>query len=120
MKPQPRSLLPSPVRTTLASTLLLLAGACATSRGEGQQHWRSGEKVQNTLSVHLLDHERDSGESYWSKLGDDLGNFWLTLRRHFLNSNPENPFQSHDVHRKDEVDGADGLTRPEDFRVRRS
>lgn len=76
----------------LPSLLLLVAG-CTSTASRTHVHWNYGERFERTGYFHALGFLNTEHESYGAMLKEDAGDVWLTLRRHFGNSNPDNPFQ---------------------------
>jgi hypothetical protein len=89
--------LPRPKSLTLAivPAISLLLGSCATSPGPYDNHWNIGG-LQPRLAYHGLSYQPHLADSYRDHQWQQKQDINLTLRRHFLNNNPENPFQPDD------------------------
>jgi hypothetical protein len=82
------------------SLLLLLATAglfasCASSPGRYDNHWNVGGLAPR-LAYHGLSYKPHLSESYRDHERSQKESINLTLRRHLLNNNPDNPFQPED------------------------
>jgi len=87
---------PVTVRSLLASVALLAAGtSCQSAAQDIDDHWNF-RSVPPRVARHLLGYDAARDGSYrdfqWQRKQD----INLTLRRYFLNDNPENPFQEFD------------------------
>ena len=85
-------------RTFLASALLgatALLGACRTNANPGYDHWNIAS-VKPRAAKHFLGYRGDLDGSYRDFVVRQKQDINLTLRRHFLNNNPANPFQRPD------------------------
>jgi hypothetical protein len=87
------------LRRTAGSSLLVVLGfvaaSCQAAPGQAHNHWNI-ESLKPRISKTLLGYEEDSDGSYREFQWRQKQDINLTLRRHFLNSNPENPFQADD------------------------
>lgn len=78
----------------IAAASLLLCTACASNHPASHNHWSLhsvGPRVTRTFLGY--DSERD-GDSYLEFQWERKQDVNRTLRRHFLNDNPENPFRT--------------------------
>lgn len=69
----------------------LLAGCYTT--GMESNHWHSNS-VGPRIAYHFFGYDRTMDGDYSNRFGDDMSSIGLTLRRHFLNDDPENPLIS--------------------------
>ncbi|MEM7308625.1 MAG: hypothetical protein AAF682_18220 [Planctomycetota bacterium] len=85
----------------LKSLSLVLAAAglalssCASTPGPYDNHWNIGG-LGPRLAYHGLSYRPDHADSYRDHQWQQKQDINMTLRRHFLNSNPDNPFQPDD------------------------
>lgn len=89
MKISPRS---SAAALLVAATLI---GGCHTAPGDPQSHWNVDSvprRVTKAFTGYRGPRDGTYMEYQWRKKRANS----LTLRRHFLNNNPTNPFQVHD------------------------
>lgn len=77
----------------LASALLL--SACQASTGQESNHWNIESLAPRTAKA-FLGYRQDLDGSYREFQWRQKQDMNLTLRRHFLNDNPNNPFQADD------------------------
>ncbi len=70
--------------------LAALTTACTTPAYENN-HWHINS-VGPRISYHFLGYTRTTDGDLDEKLWSDVDDVQLTVRRHFGNSNPENPF----------------------------
>lgn len=87
---------PTTRRGLLSSLALaaLLAG-CRSSPGNETSHWNI-ESLVPRAGYHFLGYRRDLDGTYREHQWRQKKDITLTARRHFLNNNPENPFQAED------------------------
>lgn len=81
--------------TVLALSAGLLA-SCASNPGRHDNHWNIGG-LGPRLAYHGLSYRPDLSVTYRDHQWQQKQDINLTLRRHFLNNNPENPFQPEDT-----------------------
>ncbi|MEX1026083.1 MAG: hypothetical protein WD226_13495 [Planctomycetota bacterium] len=74
---------------------LLSFGSCQSAPSQEHVHWNL-ESVGQRMSYSFLGYREDIDGSWRDKQWEDKQNINRTLRRHFLNNNPENPFQAED------------------------
>jgi len=80
----------------LALTLLLgLGAACQSAPGQGSSHWNI-ESVYPRFSYYTTGYRSDRTGSFRQHQWEQKRDINRTLRRHFLNNNPDNPFQADD------------------------
>jgi hypothetical protein len=83
---------------SLVSIASITAGACATTPSVPESHWNI-DSVPQSVVKHMTGYRGELDGNYrdfqWRKKKD----INLTLRRHFLNNNPENPFEPPDPSR---------------------
>jgi len=84
-----------PLLLILASALLAL-GSCKSATSGVGQHW-SVDSLGARVSKAFLGFDEERDVSYREMQWQDKQDINLTLRRHFLNSNPWNPFQPLDA-----------------------
>ena len=85
-------------RSLLAVSLLGAAAlftGCRTNTNPAMDHWNIAS-VKPRAAKHLLGYRADLDGSYRDFHVRQRQDINLTLRRHFLNNNPENPFQRPD------------------------
>ena len=87
-------------RPTVKSLFLALAAtgvfaSCASAPGPYDNHWNIGG-LGPRLAYHGLSYQPHLSDSYRDHQWQQKQDINLTLRRHFLNNNPENPFQPED------------------------
>ncbi len=96
-----------PTRTRLLVSLLsaaaLLSAGCKSGPPTPRTHWSANHWTIDSVPMRMVkhftgyDHERERSyiDYQWQKKKD----INLTLRRHFLNNNPDSPFQADDPSR---------------------
>ena len=76
----------------LGAALLLGLASCQSQAKHARDHW-TGYSVGPSLSRHFLTYDAESDGNYtdfqWRKKKD----MEMTMRRHFFNNNPDNPFE---------------------------
>jgi hypothetical protein len=82
----------------IALAALSLFAGCSTPNSStyGYDHW-SGRSVGPRMERNFVHYDPARDGTYGNRLHKDGSDFMLTFERHFLNSNPDNPFQ----HRND-------------------
>lgn len=87
-------------RLTVKSLALAAAaaglGSCASEPQAYDNHWNIGS-LGPRLAYHGLSYNPVLADSYRDHQWQEKQDINLTLRRHFLNNNPENPFQPEDT-----------------------
>lgn len=78
-----------------ASALLLLAGGCRTNPNPAYDHWNIASVRPRALKQ-FLGYRTDLDGDYRDFHVRQTQDINLTLRRHFLNNNPANPFEARD------------------------
>ena len=91
-----------PLRRGALAVLLLLPGlgslaltGCRSAPGGNPSHWNI-ESLAPRMGYHFLGYREDLDGSYREHQYAQKKSIDLTLRRHFLNNNPENPFEAAD------------------------
>jgi hypothetical protein len=88
----------TPLRYAARVLPLLLAAGCHSTAGVPESHWNI-ESVPQRITTHFTGYRGPIDGSYqdfqWQKKRD----INLTLRRHFLNNDPENPLEATDPNR---------------------
>ncbi len=86
-------------RALLASAAVLtLLSSCSTGYSHEYNHGKSAfhppvfGNIWNRSSYHFLGWQPEQTASYWDHLGSDGGDIVMTLRRHMVLDNPDNPF----------------------------
>ena len=79
-----------PTLAAFAFALLPLASACHGGSGNINRHW-SGESTVPRMSRFFLGYDAEKHGSYKDFQWERKQSINLTLRRHFLNHNPDNP-----------------------------
>ena len=84
-----------------AGTLLGLA-ACQAQAKHQREHW-TAYYMGPSMSRHFLTYNAETDGKYPDFLWRQTNNIGLTLRRHFFNNNPDNPFEAdgRSVHAQD-------------------
>ena len=77
---------------TLFAALLLCLVGCSTSPGLINQHW-SADSTNPRAARFFTGYDSSLGQSYRDYQWEQKQDINLTLRRHFFNHNPENPYQ---------------------------
>jgi len=77
-------------RLTLLSLVLLAATSACTTPAYENNHWHFNS-VGPRVTHQFLGYRQSRDGAYLTKLESDLGEASLTLRRHFMNDNPQNP-----------------------------
>lgn len=89
----------TPTRLTalvLGAALAAFAGSgCQAAPGQEHNHWNL-ESAGSRAAYHFLGYREDQTATYREHQWQQKQDINLTLRRHFLNSNPYNPFQAAD------------------------
>jgi hypothetical protein len=84
------------LRLTLGAALLgSLATGCQSTAGNPDSAWNV-DSVDNRIVRHFTGYRGSLDGRYLDYQREKKADITLTLRRHFLNSNPENPFQALD------------------------
>ena len=78
--------------------LLSVSTGCQSAPGYETSHWNIGS-VPSRVAYRFFNYREDLDESFRDRQWRDKQSINLTLRRHFLNSNPDNPFQPEDPSR---------------------
>jgi hypothetical protein len=81
------------VATGLAA--LALAAGCRTAPNAENSHWNI-QSLQPRITRQIFGYRRDLDGSFREQQWQAKQDINLTLRRHFLNNNPENPFGPED------------------------
>ena len=76
----------------LLCALPLAFASCVSSPSKAYNHWTAAS-VSYEMAWHFLGYLPDEDGSYGNRFGQDTKSMGLTLQRHFLNWNPESPFQ---------------------------
>jgi hypothetical protein len=71
----------------------LLASSCTTTAYENN-HWHINH-IAPRVSYHFFGYRPSVDGAYHEKLWSDIGDMGVTLRRHFINDNPDNPLLAH-------------------------
>ncbi len=84
-------------RKALAASLVLggLLSGCRTTAGDPSSHWNV-DSVDNRIVKHFTGYRGAVDGSYLEFQLQKKNDLNKTLRRHFLNNNPDNPFQTPD------------------------
>jgi hypothetical protein len=82
----------------LCGVLLSLSSGCQTAPGQETSHWNIGS-VPTRVAYQFFNYREDMDGSYREHQWREKQEVNLTLRRHFLNNNPDNPFQADDPSR---------------------
>ena len=89
--------LPRPLTTSLAlAAASALLGACTSTPETYDNHWNVGS-LGPRIAYHTLSYRPVLSDTYRDHQWQEKQDINLTLRRHFLNNNPENPFQPEDT-----------------------
>ena len=80
----------------LLSGLSLGLGSCSSKPGPYSNHWNV-DGLGDHFAYHGLSYRQDRNASYIDHQWQQKRSIDVTLRRHFLNSNPDNPFQPEDT-----------------------
>ena len=83
------------MKKLLAIALLLATPACLSAPGQETNHWNI-ESLYPRTAYHFLGYRQDIDGPYRDHQWRQKQDLNLTLRRHFLNNNPKNPFQAYD------------------------
>jgi hypothetical protein len=73
-----------------AAALVALAAAGCTTPDYENNHWHINH-VAPRIAYHFAGYRQSVDGPYIEKLGEDMEDVQLTLLRHLLNYNPENP-----------------------------
>lgn len=92
--------LPRPTATArlAAAAAGLALAACSTTPETYDNHWNVGS-LGPRLTYHGLGYNPVLADTYRDHQWQDKQDINLTLRRHFLNNNPDSPFQADDPSR---------------------
>ena len=82
--------------------LASLATGCASGSGNSSSHWNI-DSVDNRIVKHFTGYRGKLDGRYLDYQREKKQDITLTLRRHFLGNNPENPFQVEDKARTQPV-----------------
>ncbi len=80
------------LRFTCAASLVL-AVSCQSAPSQESSHWNLNSVIPRA-SYNFLGYREDLSDSYRDQLWEDKQSINLTVKRHFMNVNPENPFQA--------------------------
>lgn len=72
--------------------LPLFCASCKTGSSRANSHWNA-QSIGPEIGWYFLGYEVDEDENYGDRLEKDGRHVGLTLQRHFLSVNPDNPFQ---------------------------
>ncbi|HED66990.1 MAG TPA: hypothetical protein ENJ09_15720 [Planctomycetes bacterium] len=88
------------LRFTLGAGLLLagLLSGCRSGAGDPSSHWNI-DSVDNRIVKHFTGYRGPMDGSYLEYQDQKKRDIGKTLRRHFLNDNPDNPFEVDDPDR---------------------
>lgn len=75
--------------------VLLSLSSCQAAPGQDASHWNIGS-VPSRVAYRFFNYRQDMDGSYLEHQWREKQEINLTLRRHFLNNNPDNPFQAND------------------------
>ncbi len=75
------------------AAFVLLAQSCTTPAYENN-HWHINH-VAPRVGYHFFGYRPSSDGPFFSKIGSDMGDVGVTLRRHFVGDNPDNPLLPH-------------------------
>ncbi|MEW6072692.1 MAG: hypothetical protein AB1726_08900 [Planctomycetota bacterium] len=78
--------------------LLFLAGGCQSAPGYETSHWNIGS-LPSRVAYRFFNYREDLDGTYREHQWREKQEINLTLRRHLLNNNPDNPFQPDDPSR---------------------
>jgi hypothetical protein len=88
-----------PLRTALSLSVLVCAAAgCKTMAGTPESHWNI-DSVPNRITTHFTGYRGPIDGNYREFQWRKKKSIDLTMRRHFLNNNPENPLEVADPSR---------------------
>ena len=73
----------------------LVGTGCQSAPGQAHNHWNASS-ASSRAAYNFLGYREGSTSSYREHQWQEKRDIDLTLRRHFLNSNPFNPFQAAD------------------------
>ena len=79
----------------VAGVGLSLGTGCISAPGQESSHWNL-ESVGPRVMYHMTGYREDLSGSFREHQWQQKQDLNLTMRRHFLNNNPENPFQADD------------------------
>jgi hypothetical protein len=88
--------LPRPIATSVALAAASALGACHTTPEPYDNHWNVGS-LGPRMAYYGLGYNPVLADTYRDSQWQDKQDINLTLRRHFLNNNPENPFEPEDT-----------------------
>jgi len=88
----PRPTVPSLALAVAACSAL---GSCSTTPEPYDDHWNIGS-LEPRLAYHFLSYNPVLADTYRDHEWREKQDINLTLRRHLLNNNPENPFEPED------------------------
>ncbi len=74
----------------------LVGTGCQSAPGQAHNHWNASS-ASSRAAYNLLGYREGATSSYREHQWEEKRDIDLTLRRHFLNSNPFNPFQAEDA-----------------------
>ena len=80
------------MKTPLLLATAILAGACASSNPDDASHWNAGHVGKSGERV-LTGYDAELDGPRYSYERDNAASIALTVRRHFMNDNPNNPLQ---------------------------
>jgi hypothetical protein len=89
----------APSHALAAIALGCVLGSCASTPRTYDNHWNVGS-LGPRLAYHGLSYNPVLSDTYRDHQWQQKQDINLTLRRHFLNSNPENPFEPEDASRR--------------------
>ena len=83
------------LRFLAAAASLVFFASCQTT-DPSYNHWNMSGLVPR-MAYHLLSYDTTKGVPYYKHVQEQRESINMTLRRHLLNDNPENPFQRKNV-----------------------
>jgi hypothetical protein len=78
----------------LVAALALGATSCSSQRTHYDDHWNN-RSVGLRMGNYAYNYREDRDGEFWAYQGRQMSSVGLTLQRHFLNENPDNPLQPH-------------------------
>ncbi len=80
----------------LVLPLVALVSACSTQGAHGNDHW-SQRSISNSMGRAFIGYDEARDGDYEGHVYESRKSISATIRRHFFNHNPENPFQAYDA-----------------------
>jgi hypothetical protein len=80
------------MKTPLLLAALALLGSCASTDPTYNSHWNAGSAGSSAVKA-FSSYDDSEDSSHWDHENSNAADIALTVRRHMMNDNPDNPLQ---------------------------